>query len=127
MALRKDEFHYEPEEQKQPVERGKSAKEQQVVINMSSKLYNRVESKAHQHNQSLSDYIEDVLEQAIPDDEEGMLEAHPLTPEILARVLEVHEEIRRSTNGRIFEDSTELIRQMREERSEELDRYLRGV
>lgn len=53
-------------------------------------------------------------------DEDGGLKARPLTPGILAKVLAVHEEIRRSTNGRIFEDSTELIRQMREERTREL-------
>lgn len=127
MALRKDEFHYEPEEQKQSVERVKSANEQQVVINMNSKLYNRVESEAHQHNQSLSDYIEDVLKQVLSDEEPDRLQPRPLTLEFLARVLEIHEQIRQSTNGRIFEDSTELIRQMREERSEELDRYLKGV
>lgn len=53
-------------------------------------------------------------------DEDGGIEARPLTPEFLAKVLDVHEEIRQSTNGRIFEDSTELIRQMREERTREL-------
>lgn len=127
MALRKDEFHYEPEERKQPVEKAKSANEQQVVINMSSKLYKRVESEAHQHNQSLSDYIEDVLEQTLPGGGESTLETYPITPEMFEKIMAAREQIFRSTEGQQFENTTELIRQMREERSEELDRYLKGV
>lgn len=45
----------------------------------------------------------------------------PLTREKLERVLKVHEEIVAHTYGRTFSDSTELIRQMREERTKELD------
>ncbi len=45
----------------------------------------------------------------------------PLTREKLERVLKVREEIIKNTKGHTFEDSTELIRQMREERLRELD------
>lgn len=45
----------------------------------------------------------------------------PLTREKLERVLKVREEIIAHTNGYTFEDSSELIRQMREERTRELD------
>jgi len=126
VALRKDEFHYESEEQKQPVDRTQSV-QQQVVINISPELYNRIEFGAQQHNQSLSDYVEDVLEQALPDEEDSVLEARPVTPEMFEKIMAAREQIFRSTEGQQFEDTTELIRQMREERSEELDRYLKGV
>jgi hypothetical protein len=43
-----------------------------------------------------------------------------LTHETLQDVLEVHEQIRRNTHGRVFEDSAELIRQQREERTRQL-------
>ena len=55
-------------------------------------------------------------------DEEFMTQqqGHPLTRETLEQVLRVREEIMEHTNGRVFEDSVELIQQMREERTREL-------
>ena len=47
-------------------------------------------------------------------------EGKPLTREKLEKVLKVREEIIRNTEGHTFDDSTEIIRQMREERSREL-------
>jgi F0F1-type ATP synthase delta subunit len=44
----------------------------------------------------------------------------PLTREKLERVLKVREEIMQDRKGKPFEYSTEIIRQMREERSREL-------
>ena len=46
----------------------------------------------------------------------------PLTPEMVAKVMEVHQKILKATSGRVFEDSVEEIRQMREERMNELVR-----
>lgn len=43
-----------------------------------------------------------------------------LTPEKLQRILQVRERIIKNTGGRVFEDSTEVIRQIREERTREL-------
>jgi 2'-5' RNA ligase len=48
------------------------------------------------------------------------LNHHHLTPELLQQILEIHEQIRQHTNGRVFEDSAELIRQQREERTRQL-------
>ena len=49
-------------------------------------------------------------------------EGKPLTREKLERVLKVREQIIASTGGYTFDDSTELIRQMRDERTRELDK-----
>jgi 2'-5' RNA ligase len=48
------------------------------------------------------------------------LHRHRLTPELLQQILQLHEQIKRNTNGRVFEDSAELIRQQREERTRQL-------
>ncbi len=48
------------------------------------------------------------------------LHRHRLTPELLQQILQIHEQIKRNTNGRVFEDSAELIRQQREERTRQL-------
>lgn len=44
----------------------------------------------------------------------------PLTPELLKQVYRVREQIMQGTNGKLFEDSTEIIRQQREERTRQL-------
>lgn len=43
-----------------------------------------------------------------------------LTPELLEQIYRVREQIMQGTNGKLFEDSTELIRQQREERTRQL-------
>jgi 2'-5' RNA ligase len=45
---------------------------------------------------------------------------HPVTPELLEQVYRVRERIRQESKGKIFEDSTEIIRQQREERTRQL-------
>ncbi len=64
----------------------------------------------------------DISNQPIPG-ESSMCGVHwrPVTQETLEQVLRVREQIMRETKGRVFEDSTELIRQMREERTKYLE------
>ena len=45
---------------------------------------------------------------------------HPVTPELLEQGYRVRERIRQESNGYVFEDSTEIIRQQREERTRQL-------
>ena len=45
---------------------------------------------------------------------------HPVTPELLEQVYRVREQIMQESKGKIFEDSTEIIRQQREERTRQL-------
>lgn len=44
----------------------------------------------------------------------------PLTPDVLEGILKVRERIKSESGGAIFEDSTEAVRRMREERTEYL-------
>jgi hypothetical protein len=63
----------------------------------------------------------DITNEPVPG-ESSMKELHrrPLTPEILEQVYRVREQILQGTNGKLFEDSTEIIRQQREERTRQL-------
>jgi len=72
-------------------------------------------------NVSISEYLGHILEDAVPKEIIYSKKLKPLTREKLERVLKVREEIIAHTYGRTFDDSTELIRQMREERTRELD------
>jgi hypothetical protein len=48
------------------------------------------------------------------------LHRRPLTSELLEHVYRVHEDIMQGTNRLLFEDSTEIIQQQREERTRHL-------
>jgi hypothetical protein len=121
MALRKEEFYYEPEGHRQLMSKARSARRQRVTINLSSEIYSQIKAEAHQHDQSVSEYIENVFSQSFPSKIAAVQRPHPLTPEILESMMAARKQILQDTGEQLFEDSTELIRQMRLERSEELD------
>lgn len=92
------------------------------TINLSRGLQRRIRLAAAQNGLSISEFVEHILDEAVPE-EPGVIqqERRYLTSEILQAALEIRKQIIEHTNGGIFEDSTELIRQMREERSRELE------
>lgn len=63
----------------------------------------------------------DITNQAVPG-ESSMIEIHPhpITSEILEQLDRIRERIQQETGGYVFEDSAELIRQQREERTRQL-------
>jgi DNA polymerase elongation subunit (family B) len=117
MALRKEELHHDNEQQEVT-----TMKRSRITIDISPELRRRIKIAASRNDQSISEYLGRILEENVPE-EMGIKQQQrkPLTRETLEHVYQVHEEIMEHTNRRIFEDSTELIRQMREERSQELD------
>lgn len=119
MALRKEEFHYNPYD-REIMERTKAAKKR-ITISISLERYNQIKTEAYQHNQSISEYVGEMLNQTLPAEVSMHQQAKHLTPEIVENMLAARKKIQQDTRGWQFEDSTELIRQMRLERSEELD------
>jgi 2'-5' RNA ligase len=63
----------------------------------------------------------DITNEPIPG-ESSMRRVHrrPMTPELMEQVYRVREQIMQESNGKLFEDSTEIIRQQREERTRQL-------
>jgi hypothetical protein len=117
MALRKEEFHDDDEQQE-----ANTMKRSRITIDISPELRRRIKIAASRNDQSISEYLGRILEENVPEEMSmKQQQRKPLTRETLEHVYQVREEIMEHTNRRIFEDSTELIRQMREERSQELD------
>lgn len=48
-------------------------------------------------------------------------ERHPVPPNIMEEVYRVQEQVFRDSKGHIFEDTTEALRQLREERTQYLE------
>jgi hypothetical protein len=117
MALRKENFNEDDEQQE-----ANTMKRSRITIDISPELRRRIKVAASQRDLSISEYLGDILEENVPEEESiKQRQRKPLTRETLDHVYEVREQIMEHTNRRVFEDSSEVIRQMREERSQELD------
>lgn len=115
MALRKQEFD---DNEEQP---NKTTKRPRITIDVSPELRRRIRVAASQKDMSISEYIGRILDEAVPDPAIMQQERHPATRKMLDELMQVRDQILQDRNGRPFEDSVELIRQMREERSRELE------
>ena len=116
MALREEDVYKGGNQTK------RSAKRSRITFDVSPELRRRIKIAALQHDLSIGEYLGRILEQTVPD-EASMTprQRRPVTRKTLEHVLQVREQIMQDTNGRLFDDSTEIIRQMREERSRELE------
>ena len=63
----------------------------------------------------------DITNEPVPGESsmEG-LQGHPVTEEVVEGLHQIQERVRQESKGHVFEDSTEMIRQMREERTRQL-------
>jgi predicted DNA binding CopG/RHH family protein len=117
MALRKEEFHHEDEQQE-----ATTMKRTRITIDISPELRRRIKIAASQNDLSISEYLGRILEQSVPL-EVGFTqqEEHPVTSEFLEQVHRVRQRIIKESKGQLFEDSAELIRQQREDRTKYLE------
>ena len=94
-------------------------KRPRLMIDISPELRRRIKVAAVQKDLSVNEYVGRILEEAVPP-EAGERQPRPVSRESLERLLRTREHIMQARQGRPFSDSTEIIRQMREERSEYL-------
>ncbi len=92
-----------------------------IDITVSRELYHRIRIAAKLNNLSLKEYIEHTLGEAVAG-EASLTQHRPMPREAIERLREIREKIRQDRGGKPFEeDSAELIRQKREERSQYLE------
>jgi hypothetical protein len=116
MALRKEDINDDEQQEAGTMKRSR------ITIDISPELRRRIKMAASQNDLSISEYLGQILERSVPElTSITRRQRKLLTRETLEHVYQVREEIMEHTNQRVFEDSTEIIRQMREERSQELD------
>ncbi len=92
-----------------------------LMIDINPELRRRIKIAAAQKDLSIREYIEQILERAVPG--EGQLpqrEPRRVTQEAIDRLRQVREQIRKKYPNTVFTDSAEIVRQMRDERSEYL-------
>ena len=116
MALRKEDFHDDDEQQET-----NTMKRSRITIDISPELRRRIKVAASQRDLSISEYLGNILEQSVPDEASMRQPGRPVTQETLERLRRIREKILQDRQGKLFEDSTEMIHKMREERSQELE------
>jgi hypothetical protein len=116
MALRKEDIA--PDAQ----QTDKTKKRSRITFDVSPELRRRIKLAALHDNLSVGEYVSRILEEAVPEEESiKPKQRRPATRKMLEELQQVSDQIMRRRNGQLFEDSTEMIRQMREERSRELE------
>jgi uncharacterized protein (DUF1778 family) len=121
MAVRKDHFDDHDEGEKQ--EKDDVQKRTRITFDVSPELRKRIRIAAAKRDKSVGEFLNSILEEAVPEETietQGIY--RPVTNKTLDLLNEISEEISRNHPGQHFEDSTEMIRQMREERT----KYLMG-
>ena len=97
-------------------------KRPRLMIDISPELRRRIKIAAAQKDLSIREYVENILDQAVPP-EKSLLEKRErgrLNSAAIDDLLKTREEIMRAHPGQVF-DSVETLRQLREERIKELE------
>ena len=116
MALRKEDF--DDNEQQEDI----TMKRSRITIDVSPELRRRIKIAASQNDLSISEYIGRILERSVPNELSLVeQERHPIPSDILEEVNRIRERVIRESKGHIFEDSAEVLRQQREERTQYLE------
>jgi hypothetical protein len=116
MALRKEDLGNNDRQADQKTKRSR------ITFDISPELRRRIKMAALQEDLSISDYLGRILEQAVPGEASMMRQQHhPITREAIERLKRISEKIMQDRGGKLFEDTAEMIRQMREERSKYLE------
>ncbi len=93
-----------------------------ITIDVSPELRQRIKISAFHRNLSISEYLSNILEQAVPDEiTAGEQARHPVPSDILDEVYQIREQLLRESKGHPFDDTAEEIRRMREERTEYIE------
>jgi len=93
-----------------------------LMINIAPELHRRITIAAAQSNLSVQEYVEHILEQTVPPETQpNQRQRRPLNRAAVDELLRFREELIRAHPGEVFEDSVETLRQLREERTRELE------
>ncbi len=114
MAQRKEDLNHTRQQIPTP-------KRSRITIDITPELRRRIKMAAFKRDLSVGEYVGDILEEIVPKEESmTQQERRPVTRDFLESVYRVRERIMQESKGQLFEDSAELIRQQREERTRQI-------
>jgi hypothetical protein len=97
-----------------------------LFIDVAPELLERIKEAAARRSLSLQEYVRRVLERSVSseadiEESEGRQQWKPIDRAAVERLFQYREELKRAQPGVVFEDSIELLRQAREERTRQLE------
>ncbi|MBV8696092.1 MAG: hypothetical protein JO125_16400 [Chloroflexi bacterium] len=96
-------------------------KRSRITFDVSPELRRRIKMAADQQDLSIGEYLGRILQSVVPQEAEMTRTVRPVTRKTLDAFLRISQEIMQERKERPFSDSAEIIHEMREERSRELD------
>lgn len=94
-----------------------------IMVDVSPELRRRIKLAAAQRDLSVREYVTHILDEAVPSAPAEQEQPHrQMTREDAERLFTMSAAIRQAHPDVVFEDSTEIVRRMREERSDYLGR-----
>jgi|GEM_PF-1749539 hypothetical protein len=120
MALRKEDFGEQRERAGTMKDNQQFISQERIPVEISRQLYYRIKAEATRRHIPTRQYLEDLLDETVPESTDVITPGHPPTQENLDKLKEISERLYRENNYQFFEDSVEVIREMREERLREL-------
>jgi DNA polymerase elongation subunit (family B) len=110
MALQhSDEFRRYPE------------KRSRLMIDITPELRRRIKIAAAQNDQTVYEYVGNILENTVPAERTLIRRGQGLNHEAVEDLLRTSDEIMSKYPGVVFEDSAEILYQLREERLRDLE------
>ena len=94
--------------------------ETDITLEISPEIRRRIKRAAAENNLSVEDY----LKKALPIETDSNTRQGIITTEAIEKLRQLRNQILQDHQGKPFEDSTEMIRQMREERTQHLESLL---
>ena len=96
-------------------------KRSRITIDVSPELRKRIKKAASEQDVSISRFLTRIIEEAVPEERIMSQERHPATRRTYDELMKVRDQILQDRGGKPFENTNELIWEMREERSRELE------
>lgn len=108
--------HHESEQAALPKVRSR------LIVDITPELRRRIRVAAAQNDLSIQDYVGRILDQVVPAEVVPERAEHgPINRAAVEELLRHREEFKRAHPGLVIEDSVEALRQIREERTRQLE------
>ncbi|SRR5579884_4114933 len=97
-------------------------KRSRLIIDIVPELRRRIKIAAAENDLSIQEYVGQILERAVPPERsQPEKERKPLNRKAVDRLMQTREAIKRAHPGQDFGDSVEILRDLRDERTRELE------
>src|SRR5579864_7751016 len=98
MALRKDDLYDSYHEGNHTMKRSR------ITIDVSPELRKRIKKAASEHDVSISKFLGQIIEEAVPEERTINRERHPATRRMYDELMEIRDQILQDRQGKPFEN-----------------------